>query len=460
MTTAIAAAKRCLLAGLAFIAADVSGLAPGHASDDDWIGTTRLPVLDMYDQLSLERHALRIAAMPQVVQQTALAADLYRKSRFGKAAEGQASLEIAADAYKLFAAEVAVLDDPSRPHVMWAEQVPHDWYGVRWAGSQWGIDNPDNFYRYIIVDGASRYEIHGRRNGAGPAQETFLLYSAIPGTGAVNGEGAPVISSFKDQDLKYGPDGSFTITLGPEPAQPGENHMRTGPDARIIFIRDTLQDWDTQSPNQLRIQRVSGPPAPPERTDQQIADEAVDLMKHAVPYWLDFSANNTFNQRPNRIVPGFSRAGGWGFIAGGWFNFKDDEALVVTLDPLSASYFAFQVGDVWMVSSEYARHTGGLNKAQAKANTDGTYTFVISARDPGVWNWIDTAGKHLGMLTVRWQQLADPKQTTDKAVRLNKVVKIASLKKMLPPETAWVTPEERKKQQDDRAAAFAKRFTN
>ena len=34
-------------------------------------------------------------------------------------------------------------------------------------------------------------------------------------------------------------------------------------------------------------------------------------------------------------------------------------------------------------------------------NADGTYTYVIAARDPGVHNWIDTDGLREGILTLR-----------------------------------------------------------
>jgi hypothetical protein len=447
-----------MLAGIAFMAA--GALTPSYADDSDWIAPGRVPVLDMFNQLSLERHALRIAAMPQVEQQVKLAKEFYRKSHWGKRPDARATLDRAAEAYKMFAAQVAVINDPARPTVMWAEQVPHDWFGVKWPGSQWGVDNPDNFYRYIVVDGQSRYEIHGRRSGSGPVQETFLVYANLPGTGAVNGEGAPVVASISSEDFKYGPDGSFTFTIGPEPAQPGEVHMQTKPEAKVIFIRDTLQDWHTQFPNQLRVRRVSGPPAPPVRTDLQMADEAAETLKKVVPYWFDFNENYQYKKPANKIVQGFSRAGGWGFIAGGWFDLKPDEALVVTLDPLSASYFAVQTSDVWMFASAYAKHLGGLNKAQAKPNADGSFTFVIAAKDPGVWNWIDTEGMNVGTFGGRWQQLGDPNQTSDKAVRGSKVVKIADLKKALPADTAWVTPEQRRKQLEDRAASFALRFTN
>jgi hypothetical protein len=418
-----------------------------------------LSTLDMFDQLSLERLSLQISAAPQVQQQTKLAEEIYRKNALAKTPDGQATLENSALMFNLFASQFAAIDDGARPKILWAEEVPHDWYGVRWPGSKWGIDNPDNMYRYLVVDGSSRYEIHGQRNGTGPQQETFVIYASLPGTGVENGEGARVISTLKDRDIKAEPDGSFTITVGPE-ASSEANHLQSGPDARMMFIRDTLNDWTTQFPNRLRVQRVAGPDAPKARSAQELADEAAELVKVEVPYWIKFFEDFNYSHPPNTVPRVYARAGGWGFLTTGWFKLKDDEAWVVTLDPISAAYLAFQVADVWGVAAEYIQHTSGLNLAQSRPNADGTYTYVVSARDPGVSNWIDTVGMHVGMFTLRWQQLADPAPATEKTVRMSKVVKLSDLKKILPAETVWVSPEERRKQQQEHANSFALRFAN
>jgi hypothetical protein len=444
--------------GAAVVLMTLLGAAHARAAEDL---SGPLPTLDMFHQLSLERQALRIAATPQVQQQISAAEEIFRGNWLGKTPDGQASLESAAKMYSLFVSQFAALNDIARPKIMWAEEAPHDWYGVKWPGSKWGIDNPDNFYRYVAVDPSSRYEIDGQRSGSGPEQETFLVYSSLPGTGIENGEGAAVVSSLKDRDMKFEPDGSFTITIGPEAGAPGENHLKSGPDAKVIFIRDTLKNWSTQYPNRLRIRRVAGPPASPRKSDAQLADEAAALLKLEVPYWIKFYEDFNYKHPVNTVPPAYARAGGWGFLTTGWFKLKDDEAWVVTLDPVSADYLAFQVADVWGIAADYVKHTGGLNSAQSKPNADGTYTYVISARDPGVWNWIDTVGMHLGMFTLRWQQLTDPSPAAiEKAVHLSKVVKIADLKKTLPAETVWVDALERKRQQESHAASFAMRFAN
>jgi hypothetical protein len=130
------------------------------------------------------------------------------------------------------------------------------------------------------------------------------------------------------------------------------------------------------------------------------------------------------------------------------------------LDTLTAVYLAIQIADPWSITPDYIEHTSGLNRTQAKQNRDGTYTFVISPQDPGVWNWIDTVGLRLGHFTIRWQQLATPSHPVDQAIRQAIVVKNAMLRDALPPETVWIGSAERKAQQAERAVCYALRLVN
>jgi len=419
-----------------------------------------LPTLDMFEQLAHERHALRIFQMPQVQRQIQITQDMYRSNWLGKVPDGAATLEESSRRWALFATQLAIMNDTARPKIIWSNTLPHEWMGVRWPGSNWGLDNPDNFYRYLFVDGTSRYEISGQRRGRGPVQESFLLYGQIPGTGLQTMEGATVISSLETRDLHVEPDGSFLITVGPGPDASSQNHLVSGPQGKIIFIRDTLADWNSQFPNQLRVQRVSGPPASAKKTDMQLAEEAALYLRLETEYWLKWFQDFSYDRAPNTVLDLMGRQGRWGLLTTGWFQLAEDEAFVVTLDPLRAAYVEMQIANVWTVTPDYARKTVGLNNAQSEPNLDGSYTFIASPRDPGVWNWIDTDGMCTGTFTLRWQLFEDPNAVIDGAVREAQVIKVVDLKKRLRPETKWVTPKERNQQLADRFASYAMRFAN
>ena len=62
---------------------------------------------------------------------------------------------------------------------------------------------------------------------------------------------------------------------------------------------------------------------------------------------------------------------------------------------------------------------------------------MIARRDPGVWNWLDTAGHREGHVFTRWLPAADP------PVPDCKVVKFDQLATVLPAGTRRRTPAER-----------------
>jgi hypothetical protein len=261
-----------------------------------------------------------------------------------------------------------------------------------------------------------------------------------------------------DDQIKVAPDGSFTITIGGDAAT-GANHLQSKPGARLMIIRDTMNDWTRQFPNRLSIRRVSGPAAAPAPTDAQLADRAAEILKATAPFWLTYF-DQTFKKPANTLEPPFTRAGGWGFASGGWFQLKDDQALVVTLKPLGVSYLGFQIADVWGVAPDYVHYTSSLTTAQAKPNADGTFTYVLAPKDPKVWNWIDTEQLRAGLFTVRWQGVPAGVTSAADAIVKVEVVQLTGLKKALPAETIWVTPEERERQRSDRATAYALRLAN
>jgi hypothetical protein len=116
------------------------------------------------------------------------------------------------------------------------------------------------------------------------------------------------------------------------------------------------------------------------------------------------------------------------------------------------------ITDPWLVSREHVRANGNLNNVAAQANKDGSFTYVISAKDPGIQNWLDTSGLHEGSIFVRWQSLPETTKSADGAVREVKLVKLDDLAKLLPPEASKVTQQERKKQYDLRAANYTYRY--
>ena len=142
---------------------------------------------------------------------------------------------------------------------------------------------------------------------------------------------------------------------------------------------------------------------------------------------------------------------------GGHFRLAGDEAFVIHVSDGGAAYFVVPIANVWGTTLEIVTRTSSLNKAQAAANPDGTYTFVISRDDPGVQNWLDPCGLDEGMLTLRMAEFPETGPNEDLSAR-GEIVKRADLRTHLPEGTTWLTPEQRARQQSARAAAYKRRL--
>ena len=74
----------------------------------------------------------------------------------------------------------------------------------------------------------------------------------------------------------------------------------------------------------------------------------------------------------------------------------------------TAPYQGFQLGSMWYISLDYVNHQTSLNSHQAQVDSDGMIRLVVSRRNPGVTNWIETTGRARGILQFRWQRVDDP----------------------------------------------------
>jgi hypothetical protein len=417
------------------------------------------------EQVARDRLAAKIYATPVVQAEIDKLEAVYRKDPAADLPDARKTLRRAAEATAMGAAAAVVNEDPDRPAVYWSITAPHTWGEVSVPLSGAMIDDPDNIYRTIPIDGAAKYEIRGKVAAPGPSQETFVLHTERSGASKqqkIRNQEAEAGSVSLDK-LPVQADGSFVITLDSSPANGRANHIQTQPEAHdgYVLVRDTLADWSRDNPVRLEVRRLSGPPAHPEKTEAQLAAKAAALTSTTGPYWLAWARMVMLSRPVNTFTHQVARATGWGFIKCGHYRLADDEALVVRLDRRRADYLGFQLSDVWGQGQapEYIARTGSLNGGQAVANADGTYTYVISVADPGVHNWLDPGGLHAGTYCARWQKLPAGVSAAD-AVLDMQVVKLQDLKRVLPADTRWVTPQDRAAQLAARTASFARRLTN
>jgi hypothetical protein len=92
-----------------------------------------------------------------------------------------------------------------------------------------------------------------------------------------------------------------------------------------------------------------------------------------------------------------------------------------------------------MNTIDYSNRQSSINGYTARLDKDGKFRAVITATDPGVPNWLDTAGYTQGTLFGRWKECSS--FPTPQLRR----VKVADVRKYLPAETPTVSAEERDK---------------
>jgi hypothetical protein len=309
------------------------------------------------------------------------------------------------------------------------------------------------------VDNLHHYRLTAHLAGPTPAQVSLQLLPALPG----EDRWSKVIQEVLDSDIRAEADGSFTLTIGPEPSAGRPNHITTTQDAHFILIRDTIQNWAREMPYGMELTLLDGPASATPTDDTTLAREAATVIHQITPRVLHakgggFANSAGFYQGPaNQLTPPAIREGGrWGLSSSGHFQLADDEALVLTLDPIGAKYLAVQLASGWLSSLDSVHRTTSLNLSQARPNSDGTLTLVVAPKDPGVVNWLDTTGLHEGTLFVRWQKLPEALDAHAQGVRSVRLVKVTELDPALP----RLSSAKRKAQLAERSAAFARRYTD
>ncbi len=372
------------------------------------------------------------------------------------------------------------------------------------------IDNADAVYLCAPIDGEQSYLLRARAGdtrhwrGEPPAAtgrkapqyvifETPSRYvgdsgsitELRPGTAANGG----VLDSSK---LAVEPDGSFEILFAPvrpeghrgnfiamqatrRVKQPDGSLANVAFTSRWIVLREIFHDWEREDLLDLELVRVGSegeqPPAlSPEQAAAQLR-RVGEWVNHQLRYWNEFYAVTleTYEDRNgdgkrfmprndlNPPNPGVAFGGqATNLYAGGVFELGPEEALIIEVTvPIEPAYSGFHLANLWGESLDFANHQSSLNGHQVEPDPDDVRRYVVSHRDPGVPNWIDTTGLPEGFVSLRWTYPARPA-----ALPTTRVTKLgfAAIRASLPPGTRHVSPEERRERIRVRQAHAQRRY--
>jgi hypothetical protein len=249
--------------------------------------------------------------------------------------------------------------------------------------------------------------------------------------------------------LDVGPDGRLELRISPEP-RPG-NWIRMDPKARIFTIRVYQSDWRNDRAPRFHIVRegcegAHRPPLSPGSVAGAL-ERAITWVEKSQAFWQQYTRAAWERSEPNVVTPARATRGGAEHIAYGscTWELADDEALLLECEAPDADYWGFTLHTLaWLESGDFADHQTSLNDRQIHRDGDGRVRVVVSHRDPGAPNWIDTEGRPRGLLVYRfvWART----RPVPRARRLA----LADLREALPADHPLVAPDERRRRLAER----------
>lgn len=321
-----------------------------------------------------------------------------------------------------------------------------------------GQPNADTVYRSAKITPGGSYRLRGRR---GSLRMVRLAQAAPNGgtAGAKPGQVGAMRSYLDINKLRVDGKDGFDLLLSPQkPAGYKGDWWQLDPATNGLMMRMVGSDWARERDPTLSIERIDVPATRPRPT-------AADLEQRlrTLPRAIDFIATLFVDHVEQLRQQGYVNklkifdVSQMGALTGqfyyeGAYDLADDEALIVESPvPARCTYRSLILTNELYETTDWYNNQSSLNDAQALPDKDGILRIVVSAKDPGVPNWLDTAGHPRGVIQGRWTECATQPIPTVKKVP------VADIRKHLPPETAHVTARERDRALRDRRSALQQR---
>lgn len=309
--------------------------------------------------------------------------------------------------------------------------------------------NPDFIYFYAFVDGRGTYKLSGYRGS-----NQFVYLSQSEAIYTVSDSPKPSNLGLDLDDIHMDEDGYFEILFSNDkPKGYDGNWWQLDPTSKHLSIRQAAYDWGVEEDARISITRLDGPVVPVRLTADEISDRLKMLatwMENALTHWFHHLNETREKGTINRLeIFDFGPQGGFEgqIYLEGIHQLEADEALILETEvPETCFYWSFLITDDQFSTIDYMNRQSSLNPSQIVLDNDGKFRAVISAQDPGVPNWLDSAGYPSGMIQGRWNNCSSSPTPTLKKV------KVAEVRAHLPADTPMIDQEVRR-------AALEKRRT-
>lgn len=328
----------------------------------------------------------------------------------------------------------------------------HSWFSYFYT---LGGTSPDFYYGTLFLDGKRTYKISGRFGDL-----KLILMQAF--SHLMGDPRSKMLTNADFSTFDVEPDGSFAAIASANRHEGNWIPLDPGSDCNFFFIRRAIADWYGDR-GRLDVEVLDGPIASSELDEEAMAHRIVlagDFLRFLIVKWTIgiydlYLARNGGKKNVLCVAAGESIASDlvgspstnyfWGV-----YEIGADEALIIDCEVPDAGYWALQAFDVWCRPYDFVHRQTDVNMSRAVIDGDGHYRAVVSLADPGVANWLDPAGRREGTITGRnYHSRRMP------SAPLTKVVKLAELRQHLPPDTQYVTADQRRQALEYRRRGYA-----
>lgn len=312
-------------------------------------------------------------------------------------------------------------------------------------GYDWAVNHaapvPDYRYKVCLIDGSGTYRISGFR-GTSRFVDLTVFTSLF-----TLGKAGRVSTRVSLDSLTLGKDGWYEFILSEtRPEGYTGDWFYLDPEAIRLQVRHASYDWVNELDARMGVDRLDVPARRP-RTDAQTVADKLGKLAEWTTRGLQFGIDHVQREADKGIINRVEFID-WGAAGGfdpkiqtyyeGLFDIAEDEALILeTPIPEVARYWSVLLADPLFGTLDWMNCQSSLNGFQARLDADGKCRVVIAREDPGVPNWLDTAGYSKGVIQVRWNECSS--QPCPDA----KLVKLTELRNHLPTDTPVVSAEER-----------------
>ncbi|MDB6159848.1 MAG: hypothetical protein JWO04_3554 [Gammaproteobacteria bacterium] len=203
--------------------------------------------------------------------------------------------------------------------------------------------------------------------------------------------------------------GNFDVLLSANRPQGYKGDWwQLSPPANKLLLRMVSSDWSHERGLTVSIERVDTPVEKP-RPSAADLEQRLRRLPGATAFMALLFVDHVEALRQqgytNKLkVLDASQIGGLTgqFYYEGAYDLHDDEALIVeSTIPTNCLYRSLILTNELYETTDWYNNYGSLNDSQARADKDGVLRIVVSAKDPGVPNWLDTAGYPQGVVQGR-----------------------------------------------------------